>query len=103
MLNKDKSRIVIGTKQEKPTYQKYLWKDHMQKKISTGNNTLLAQSQVGSKIMNLDGKKNGRREREPMKWWGCGEPHLLRDCAHNTRSMYNIQIVQEATTVKEIS
>ena len=38
--------------------------------------------------------------REPLKCWGCGEPHLLRDCPHQ-----NIQMImrdREATTVNDI-
>ena len=39
--------------------------------------------------------------REPLKFWGCGEPHLLRDCPHQ-----NIQMIvrdREATTINDIT
>ena len=39
--------------------------------------------------------------REPSKFWGCGEPHLLRDCPHR-----NIQMIvrdREATTENDIA
>jgi hypothetical protein len=42
-------------------------------------------------------------KREPMKCWGCGEEHLLRDFPHrqyNSRKIYNIQ---EATTVNDVA
>ena len=38
---------------------------------------------------------------EPLKYWGCGEPHLFRDCPHR-----NIQMIlkdREATTVNDIA
>jgi hypothetical protein len=42
-------------------------------------------------------------KREPLKCWGCGEEHLLRDYPHrqqNSRKVYNIQ---EATTVNDVA
>ena len=39
--------------------------------------------------------------KEPLKCWGCEEPHLLRDCPHR-----NIQMImrdREATTVNDIA
>jgi hypothetical protein len=42
-------------------------------------------------------------KKEPLKCWGCGEEHLLRDCPHrqqNNRRVYNIQ---EATTVNDVA
>ena len=36
--------------------------------------------------------------REPLKCWGCGEPHLLGNCPQNIRPMNNLQVAHEATT-----
>ena len=59
-------------------------------------------SQVASKQIDGDNKKEGTvKMRDPLKCWGCGEPHLLRDCPH-----WNIQMImrdQEATTVNDIA
>ena len=38
--------------------------------------------------------------REPLKCWGCGEPHLLRDCPH--RTIQNIQVLREETTINDV-
>ena len=52
--------------------------------------------------MNENNKREGTfKMKEPLKCWGCGEPHLLRDCPQS-----NIQIVQlltEETTVNDIA
>jgi hypothetical protein len=42
-------------------------------------------------------------KREPLKCWGCGEEHLLRNCPcrqQNSRKVYNIQ---EATTFNDVA
>ena len=42
-------------------------------------------------------------KKEPLKFLGHGEEHLLRDCPHqqqNSRRIYNIQ---EATTVNDVA
>jgi hypothetical protein len=47
--------------------------------------------------------KTNNPKKEPLKCWGCGEEHLLRDCPHrqqNSRKVYNIQ---EATTVNDVA
>ena len=47
--------------------------------------------------------KSDNPKKEPLKCWGCGEEHLLRDCPHrqqNSRRFYNIQ---EATTVNDVA
>ena len=62
----------------------------------------MAQSQVASKQMDGDNKKEGTvKMKEPLKCWGCGEPHLLRDCPH--RNIHMIMRDREATTVNEIA
>ena len=49
-----------------------------------------------------DSKKEGTvKMKEPLKCWGCGEPHLLRDHPH-----INVKILmrdREATTVNDIA
>jgi hypothetical protein len=47
--------------------------------------------------------KTNNPKKEPLKCWGCGEEHLLRDCPHrqqNSRKIYNMQ---EATTVNDVA
>ena len=39
--------------------------------------------------------------KEPLKCWGCGEPHILRDCPH--RNIHMISREREATTVNDIA
>ena len=39
--------------------------------------------------------------KEPLKCWGCGEPHILRDCPH--RNIHMIRREREATTVNDIA
>jgi hypothetical protein len=36
----------------------------------------------GNKSVNLGFKKTNDNPREPLKCWGCGEPHLLRNCPY---------------------
>ena len=47
--------------------------------------------------------KTNNPKKEPMKCWGCGEEHLVRDFPHrqkNSRKVYNIQ---EATIVNDVA
>jgi hypothetical protein len=71
----------------------------------------LARSVLQQSFPSSDGNKTSRPipvkidnpKREPMKCWGCGEEHLLRDCPHrqqNSRKVYNIQ---EATIVNDVA
>ena len=39
--------------------------------------------------------------KEPLKCWGCGEPHLLRDYPH--RNVHMLMRDREATTVNDIA
>jgi hypothetical protein len=57
----------------------------------------------GNKTSGPISVKTDNPKREPLKCWGCGEEHLLRDCPHrqqNSRRIYNIQ---EATTVNDVA
>ena len=60
-------------------------------------------SQSGNNPFRSTQGKIDNPKREPLKCWGCGEEHLLRDCLHrqqNNRRIYNIQ---EATTVNDVA
>jgi hypothetical protein len=57
----------------------------------------------GNKTSGPISVKTDNPKREPLKCWGCGEEHLLRDCPHrqqNSRRIYNIQ---EATTINDVA
>jgi hypothetical protein len=60
-------------------------------------------SQSGNKPFGATSGKTDNPKGEPLKCWGCGEEHLLRDCPHrqqNSRRVYNIQ---EDTTVNDVA
>ncbi len=42
-------------------------------------------------------------QREPLKCWGCGEPHYYKDCPDRKKSFGNVHSIQEATTIGEIA
>ena len=77
-------------------------RDHQWKKFNKTKESQIAHSQVGSKQIKGENKKEGAVQmREPLKCWGCGKPHLLRDCPHR-----NIQMIirdREATTVNDLA
>jgi hypothetical protein len=59
-------------------------------------------SQSGNKLFEAVLGKTNKPKKEPLKCWGCGEYHWLRDCPHrqhNNRRVYNIQ---EATIVNDV-
>ena len=61
-----------------------------------------AQSEIGSKPMNGNNNKEGSAKmRKNLKCWGCGEPHLLRYCAH--RNIQTIQILIDETTINDVA
>jgi hypothetical protein len=60
-------------------------------------------SQSGNKPFGSVLGKTDNTKREPLKCWGYGEEHLLRDNPHrqqDNRSVYNIQ---EAITVNDVA
>jgi hypothetical protein len=60
-------------------------------------------SRSGNKPFGAASGKTDNTKREPLKCWGCGEEHMLRDCPyrkHNNRRFYNIQ---EATTINDVA
>lgn len=42
------------------------------------------------------------KEREQLKCWGFGKPHLLREFLHNLPSIQNIQAIHELTTINDV-
>jgi hypothetical protein len=42
-------------------------------------------------------------EKGPLQCWGCGDPHLLRDCLHRQHDNKKVYNVQEATTVNDVA
>jgi hypothetical protein len=60
-------------------------------------------SQGGDKTIGSAPGRTESTKKEPLKCWGCGEEHMLRDCPHrqpNNKGVYNIQ---EATTVDDVA
>jgi signal recognition particle subunit SEC65 len=60
-------------------------------------------SQSGNKPFGSALGKTDNTKKEPLKCWGCGEEHLLRDYPHrkwDNRRIYNIQ---EATIVNDVA
>jgi hypothetical protein len=47
---------------------------------------------------NIDNMK-----REPLKCWGCGEEHLLRDCLHRKQNNGRVYNIQSYTIVNDVS
>jgi hypothetical protein len=60
-------------------------------------------SQSGNKPFREVPSKIDHTKREPLKCWGCGEEHLLRDCPHRQQSNKMVYNVQEATTVNDVA
>jgi hypothetical protein len=42
-------------------------------------------------------------KREPLKCWGSGEEHLLRDCPHRQQNNQKFYNIQEATIVNDVA
>jgi hypothetical protein len=42
-------------------------------------------------------------KREPLKCWGCGEEHLLRDCPHRQHNSRRIYSIQKATIINDVA
>jgi hypothetical protein len=60
-------------------------------------------SQSGSKPYGTTPGKNDNTKREPLKCWGCGEGHLLRDLAHRKQDNRRVYNIQEATIVNDVA
>ena len=75
-------------KRQKPEYLRNFGRDHQRKKFNKPKESQTAQSQVASKQVEGNNKKEGTvRMKEPLKCWGCGEPHMMRDCPHRNIRM----------------
>jgi hypothetical protein len=60
-------------------------------------------SQSGNKPFGAVPSKTDNMKREPLKCWGCGEEHLLRDYSHTKQSNKRVYNVQEATIVNYVA
>jgi hypothetical protein len=60
-------------------------------------------SQSGNKPSRSTPGKIDNPKREPLKCWGCGEEHPLRDCPHRQQNSRRIYNVQEATTINDVA
>jgi hypothetical protein len=60
-------------------------------------------SQSRNKPSGSTPEKIDNPKREPLKCWGCGEEHLLRDFPHRQQNSRRIYNVQEATTVNDVA
>jgi hypothetical protein len=47
--------------------------------------------------------KTNNPKREPLKFWGCGEENLLRECPHRQQNSQRIYNIEEATTVNDVA
>ena len=86
----------------KPTYMKKFGRNNQRNKLSNVGENQTAQSQTRSKPMNGNNKREGIvKIKEPLKCWGCGEPHLLRECQH--RNIQTLQVLREVTIVNDVA
>jgi hypothetical protein len=60
-------------------------------------------SSDGNKTFGPIPVKTDNPKREPLKCWGCGEEHLLRDCPHRQQNSRNVYNIQKATTVNDVA
>jgi hypothetical protein len=59
--------------------------------------------QSGNKPFRAVPSKTDNTKREPLKCWGCGEEHLLRDSLHRQHNNKRVYNVQEDTTVNDVA
>jgi hypothetical protein len=60
-------------------------------------------SQSGNKPFKTVPTKTDNLKKEPLKCWGCGEDHKLRDCPHRQQNSKRVYNIQEATTVNDVA
>jgi hypothetical protein len=60
-------------------------------------------SQSGNKPTKPTKEKEEEQKKGPLKCWGCGEEHLLRDFPHRKNDHRRIYNVQEATTINDVA
>ena len=79
-------------KRVKPAYLKNFWKNHQRKNFNKTGENQEAQSEAGSKLMDVNNNKYGTvKMKEPLNFCGCENPHLLWDFPHGT--VQNIQLL----------
>jgi hypothetical protein len=60
-------------------------------------------SQSGNKPFGSTRGRIDNPKKEPLKCWGCGEEHLLRDFPHRQQYSQRIYNVHESTTVNDVA
>jgi hypothetical protein len=60
-------------------------------------------SQTSNKPFGLSLEKTDNTKREPSKFWGCGEEHLMRDFPHRQHDNRRVYNIQKATTVNDVA
>jgi hypothetical protein len=60
-------------------------------------------SQSGNKPFGSNPRRIDNPNKEPLKCWGCGEEHLLRDCPHRQQNSQRIYNIQEDTTINDVA
>ena len=60
-------------------------------------------SQSGIKDFHIVPIKTDNLKKEPLKCWGCGENHRLRDFPHRQQNSKGVYNIQEATTVNDVA
>jgi hypothetical protein len=59
--------------------------------------------QSGNKPFGIAPGKTDNTKREPLKCWGCGEEHLLRECPHRKQNNRRVYKFQEATKFNDVA
>jgi hypothetical protein len=57
----------------------------------------------GDKSFGATPGKIDNPKKEPLKCWGCGEEHLLKDCPHRQQNSRRVCNIQEATTFNDVA
>jgi hypothetical protein len=60
-------------------------------------------SKSGNKNFKTAQGKMDNLKKEPLKCWGCGEDHKLRDCPHRQQNIKKVYNIQEATTINDVA
>jgi hypothetical protein len=100
---KKKSKMGFKKKGVKPSRFKNYGKGSRMSFPTKSVNQQNFPSQSGNKTF---GSALGRTEstkKEPLKCWGCGEEHMLRDFPHRNPSSKGVYNIQEATMVDDVA
>jgi hypothetical protein len=60
-------------------------------------------SRSGNKPFGATPRRTDNPKKEPLKCWGCGEEHLLRDCPHRQQNSRRVYKIQESTIVNDVA